>query len=67
MTAIPTSRLLLAAAICAVASLAAAQAADPLAGTWRLNVAKSNYQGGTLPKSQTTTLHAMDGVLHESV
>jgi hypothetical protein len=61
------SRLLFAAALCAVASVALAQAADPIAGTWRLNVAKSNYQGGAPPKSQTTTLHAMDGGLHEVV
>jgi len=44
-----------------------AQAVDMLAGTWTLNVAKSSYGGGTPPKSQTTTLHAMDGGLHEVV
>ena len=62
-----TSRLLFAAALCALASVALAQAGDPVAGTWRLNVAKSNYQGAAPPKSQTTTLHAMDGGLHEVV
>jgi hypothetical protein len=67
MNAKPTSRLLFAAVLCAFASVVLAQASDPVAGTWRLNVAKSNYQGGTPPKSQTTTLHAMDGGLHEVV
>jgi hypothetical protein len=67
MNATPTSRLLIAAALCALASVALAQASDPVAGTWRLNVAKSNYQGGAPPKSQTTTLHAVDGGLHEVV
>jgi hypothetical protein len=67
MNAIPTSRLLFAAALCALASVALAQASDPVTGTWRLNVAKSNYQGGAPPKSQTTTLHAVDGGLHEIV
>jgi hypothetical protein len=67
VTTIPMSRLLIAAMMCALASLAAAQGSDRLAGTWRLNVAQSKYQGGTAPKSQTTTLHAMDGGLHEVV
>jgi hypothetical protein len=49
------------------ATALAGQATDRLAGTWRLNVAQSKYQGGTPPKSQTTTLHAMDGGLHEVV
>ena len=67
MTTIPKSRLLIAAVMCALASLAAAQGGDRLAGTWRLNVAQSKYQGAAAPKSQTTTLHAMDGGLHEVV
>jgi len=67
MNATPTSRLLFAAALCALASVALAQASDPVAGSWRLNVAKSNYQGGAPPKSQTTTLHAMADGLHEVV
>jgi hypothetical protein len=58
---------LIAAMMCALASLAAAQGSDRLAGTWRLNVAQSKYQGAAAPKSQTTTLHAMDGGLHEVV
>jgi hypothetical protein len=67
VTTIPKSRLLIAAMMCALASLAAAQGSDRLAGTWRLNVAQSKYQGAAAPKSQTTTLHAMDGGLHEVV
>ena len=67
MTAFLQSRLLIAAAICALASQAVAQGGDRLAGTWRLNVAKSNYQGGSAPKSQTTTLQAVEGGLHEIV
>jgi hypothetical protein len=66
MLAIRTSRLPVAAALLMIASLAAAQGTDALAGTWRLNVAQSKYQAAP-PKSQTTTLHAMDGGLHEVV
>ena len=61
------ARLLIAAAMCALASFAAAQVTEPLAGTWQLNVAQSKYETGLAPKSQTTTLHAMDGGLHEVV
>lgn len=60
-----TSRLLIAAVTCALASPTAAQ--DRLAGTWRLNVAKSKYAGAAAPKSQTTTLHAVEGGLREIV
>jgi hypothetical protein len=67
MTAIPKSAMLAAVALCGIAALAAAQGSDRLAGTWRLNVAQSKYTGGAPPKSQTTTLHAMDGGLHEVV
>ena len=67
MSTITKSRLLAAAIMCALASLATAQGSDRLAGTWRLNVAQSKYQGAAAPKSQTTTLHAMDGGLHEVV
>lgn len=67
MSMLSTSRVTIAAAVCALASLAAAQGADRLAGTWQLNVAGSNYQGGAPPKSQTTTLHAMEGGIHEVV
>jgi hypothetical protein len=57
----------MAVAISALASLASAQESDPLAGVWRLNVAKSLYQGTTAPKSQTTTLHVVAGGLREIV
>ena len=72
MTATITPRLLIAAAMCALASMATpqdstAQGGDRLAGTWRLNVAKSKYEAASPPKSQTTTLHAMDGGIHETV
>jgi hypothetical protein len=33
----------------------AAQGADPLVGTWELNVAKSKYTPGPAPKSETRT------------
>lgn len=62
-----TSRLLSVVVMCAFASFAAAQGPDRLAGTWRLNVAQSKYEGAAAPKSQTTTLHAMEGGLHEVV
>jgi hypothetical protein len=48
-----TLGLILATAVLSFTSLSA-QAADPLAGTWELNVAKSKSTG-TLPKSQTRT------------
>ena len=38
---------------------AAAQAADNYLGTWTLNVAKSKYDPGPAPKSQTTILQAV--------
>jgi hypothetical protein len=40
---------------------------DPIVGTWVLNVAKSKYDPGPGPKSQTVTLEATaDGMLHET-
>ena len=33
----------------------AAQTADPLVGTWELNIAKSKYSPGPAPKSETRT------------
>ena len=59
-------RLLTAAAMCVLASLAAAQGTDPLAGVWQLNVAQSKYAAAP-PKSQTTTLRAVDGGIQEIV
>jgi hypothetical protein len=41
--------------IAAAAVGLAAQSADPLLGTWELNVAKSNYTPGPAPKSETRT------------
>ncbi|PYT21285.1 MAG: hypothetical protein DMG57_39085 [Acidobacteria bacterium] len=41
----------------AILGLAAALvAADPFAGTWKLNSAKSKYKTGTAPKEQTVTI-----------
>ena len=40
---------------------AAAQAADNFLGTWTLNVAKSKYDPGPAPKSQTTILDTVAG------
>src|SRR5688572_23150863 len=67
MIVMTKSRLLIATVVCALASIATAQGGDRLAGTWRLNVAKSKYEGAAAPKSQTTTLHAVEGGLHEVV
>jgi len=41
--------------IAAAAVELAAQGADPLVGTWELNVAKSKYTPGPAPKSETRT------------
>jgi hypothetical protein len=40
------------------ATIAVAQSKDPLVGTWQLNVAKSKYTPGPVPKSATTTIEA---------
>ena len=45
-------------AIAAPLALASAQAADPVIGTWVLNVAKSTYSAGGAPKSATRTYTA---------
>lgn len=42
----------------APATLATAQAGDPVLGTWTLNVAMSKYSLGPAPKSQTRTYTA---------
>jgi hypothetical protein len=49
---------IVAAAVLAVAMFAAAQSNDPFVGTWRLNVAKSKYTTGPVPKSITSTYEA---------
>ena len=47
------------AAICAIALSAAIGAqSDPLAGTWKLDVAKSTYKPGPAPKSATVVIEA---------
>ena len=58
-----TSRLarvtiILAVGVLTVAVLATAQSKDPFVGTWRLNVAKSKYSPGPVPKSVTSTYEA---------
>jgi hypothetical protein len=40
-----------------------AQAADPSNGTWELNLAKSKFDPGPPPKSQTRTYEVMDGTV----
>ncbi len=42
-------------ALAAWGSVAAAQAADPVVGTWELNIAKSTFTPGPAPKSETRT------------
>jgi len=49
----------LAAAVCLLQQGALAQA-NPRIGTWKLNVAKSTYQQGKAPKSETRTYLATD-------
>lgn len=49
-----TLGLILATAAVSIISLSA-QASDPLAGTWELNLAKSKFSPGPPPKSQTRT------------
>jgi hypothetical protein len=39
-------------------NLPSAQAADPMVGTWKLNVAKSTYSPGPAPKSLTAKIEA---------
>jgi hypothetical protein len=42
----------------ALSMVASAQSKDPFVGTWRLNVAKSKYTPGPVPKSVTSTYEA---------
>ena len=42
----------------AIGLAAAAQAPDPLVGTWRLDVAKSSFKPGPASKSQTVVIEA---------
>lgn len=43
---------------CLVVSVAAMAADDPQTGTWKLNPAKSKYDSGPVPKSNTLTIVA---------
>jgi hypothetical protein len=45
----------------AVAATAPAQPADPIPGTWKVNVAKSKYSPGPAPKSSTVVITADAG------
>ncbi len=49
--------------ILAVAGVAFAQS-DPAVGTWKLNLAKSKYSPGPLPKSNTVTITAVQNGVH---
>ena len=52
--------------VCAIMLLATATyAADNFLGIWTLNVAKSKYDPGPPPKSQTTKLESTDGGVRE--
>jgi hypothetical protein len=46
------------AAACALNVVGAAQAPDPLFGTWKMDVAKSSYKPGPTPKSATVVITA---------
>jgi hypothetical protein len=50
--------VVLAVGVFALTVLAAAQSKDPFVGTWKLNVAKSKYSPGPVPKSVTSTYEA---------
>jgi hypothetical protein len=50
-----------AAVITAVGVTASAQSKDPMAGTWRLDVARSHYSQGDPPKAETTVFEAIPG------
>jgi hypothetical protein len=50
-------------AIAGIAAASAADAPDPVVGTWTLNLAKSKFNPGPAPKSQTRTYTAdADGI-----
>jgi hypothetical protein len=58
MTSKLTSAVLALATVFALTTLGAAQSKDPFVGTCRLNVAKSKYTPGPVPKSVTSTYEA---------
>ncbi len=45
-------------AVFALAASTAAQAPDPMVGTWKLDLAKSTYKSGPTPKSATVVIEA---------
>ena len=49
-------RSLLVAAFVVVAAVVTSAAKDPFVGTWKLNIAKSKFDGGAPPKSSTATI-----------
>ena len=51
--------IILGAALATMGGYLAAQAADPLIGTWELNIAKSKYNPGPAPKSESRTYVAV--------
>jgi len=56
-------KVALLASLCLLAGLvlgASANASDPQNGTWKLNTAKSKYDPGPMPKSNTLTIEADD-------
>ncbi len=60
------ARALVIIVIAAAAVESAAQGADPIIGTWELNVAKSKYTSGRAPKSQTRTYMVAGQVIKAS-
>jgi len=46
---------------------ATVSAADPFAGTWKMNAAKTKYKTGTPPKEQTVTIMEMGSDLNVKV
>ena len=61
------ARLALASLVCVALWTTATAAADRLEGTWKLNVARSNFASNPPPRSQTTRLQSVDGGLREIV
>jgi hypothetical protein len=49
-----------------LALAAAAMAADPLAGTWKLNPVKSRFPAGQAPKSETVKNEAIENGLRQT-
>src|SRR5436190_17830458 len=49
-------RSLLVAAFVVVAAVVTSAAKDPFVRTWKLNIAKSKFEGGAPPKSSTATI-----------